>query len=63
MKSIACKVYFDVDFLKMRSKKSIAFLRTLSMIETQLQVVLGKKNSIGSYNQVSPGVQLASGMA
>lgn len=62
MKSIACKVYLNVDFLKMTSKNSIAFLRTLSMIETQLQIVLGK-NSIGSHNQVSPGVQLASGMA
>lgn len=46
----------------MRSKKNIALLRTLSMLETQLQTVFGE-NSIGSYNQVSPGVQLASGMA
>lgn len=62
MKSIACKVCLNVDFLKMRAKKTIAVLRTLSMLETQLQIVFGE-NRIGSYNQVSPGVQLASGMA
>lgn len=43
MESIACKGYLKVDFLKMRSKENIAFIRALSKTETQLQVVLGKK--------------------